>query len=237
MGLSHEETCELVRRARAGEAEALDELVRAHLWVVGFQRRRLRLSRYPDVVLDDLYQEGVLGLIEAAKSFDPMRNVKFSGFAGVYVRRFLLAWLWSNASIIRLSHHVRPNKLGKKVGRTPWGALMREEMRRCMEQARRPMPVLGDPDRYFELEAPAPAEAMAEDEARLVREAVAALPDEYRDCIEACYLDPEGRLSVAKWVRSRMLGEQAGERRHRVALHKLREMLGPRAAAFGREVD
>ncbi|MCD6454307.1 MAG: sigma-70 family RNA polymerase sigma factor, partial [Candidatus Aminicenantes bacterium] len=42
------------------------------------------------VPFEDLVEEGVLGLIEAAKRFDPNKNVKFLSYAGWWVREAIL---------------------------------------------------------------------------------------------------------------------------------------------------
>lgn len=44
---------------------------------------------------DDLFQEGIVGLAEAARRFDVTRNVKFSCYAYMYVKKYVLQFIYS----------------------------------------------------------------------------------------------------------------------------------------------
>lgn len=60
----------------------VEELVAAHLWIARVHAQLYRKRhghRAPP--LDDLIQYGALGLLEAARRFDPARGAKFSTFA------------------------------------------------------------------------------------------------------------------------------------------------------------
>lgn len=61
-------------------------LVREHAPLV--KRIALHLlARLPDsVLLDDLIQSGMIGLLEAARSFDPTQGASFATFAGIRIR-------------------------------------------------------------------------------------------------------------------------------------------------------
>jgi RNA polymerase primary sigma factor len=60
----------------------------------------------------DLIHEGSLGLIEAAKRFDPERNVKFISYAVWWVRQAIFHALSEHARVFRL-----PQKLSGQVSR------------------------------------------------------------------------------------------------------------------------
>jgi len=60
----------------------------------------------------DLIHEGSLGLIEAAKRFDPDRNVKFISYAVWWVRQAIFHALSEHARVFRL-----PQKLSGQVSR------------------------------------------------------------------------------------------------------------------------
>jgi RNA polymerase primary sigma factor len=79
-----EEERALGRRIRAGgDDSAVTELVEANLrFVVSYAKRYRRLG----VSFLDLIHQGNLGLIEAARRFDPSRNVKFITYAVWWVR-------------------------------------------------------------------------------------------------------------------------------------------------------
>lgn len=81
--LEREEERELLMRARRGDQRARDRIVMSHMrLVLAAAKRRARGS----VALDDLVQEGVLGLLEAIERFDVARDVRFSTYASYWVR-------------------------------------------------------------------------------------------------------------------------------------------------------
>jgi RNA polymerase primary sigma factor len=78
---------ELGRCIRAGDAEALRRLVEGNLrFVVSYAKRYRGLG----VPFLDLIHEGNLGLMEAARRFDPDRNVKFITYAVWWVRQAIM---------------------------------------------------------------------------------------------------------------------------------------------------
>src|SRR5436309_12634539 len=82
--LSGEDERELGRRIQTGDQEALKRLVEANLrFVVSYTKRYRGLG----LSYLDLIHEGNLGLMEAAKRFDPERNVKFISYAVWWVRQ------------------------------------------------------------------------------------------------------------------------------------------------------
>ncbi len=83
---AHEEHA-LAERARHGDEEALRHLVEGHLrFVISCARHYQGLG----VSLLDLIHEGNLGLIEAARRFDPSRGVHFVTYAVWWIRQALL---------------------------------------------------------------------------------------------------------------------------------------------------
>ncbi len=107
--LAAEEEKVLGRRIREGDQEALDSLVEANLrFVVHYAKRYRGLG----LSYMDLIHEGSLGLIEAAKRFDPERNVKFISYAVWWVRQAIFHALSEHARVFRL-----PQKLSGQVSR------------------------------------------------------------------------------------------------------------------------
>ena len=82
--LSAEEEHDLGRRIQQGDQDALRRLVEGNLrFVVSYVKRYRGLG----VPFLDLIHEGNLGLMEAARRFDPDRNVKFITYAVWWVRQ------------------------------------------------------------------------------------------------------------------------------------------------------
>jgi RNA polymerase primary sigma factor len=100
---------ELGRRIQDGDQEALKAMVEANLrFVVHYAKRYRGLG----LAYMDLIHEGNLGLMEAAKRFDPDRNVKFISYAVWWVRQAILHALSEHARVFRL-----PQKLSGQVSK------------------------------------------------------------------------------------------------------------------------
>lgn len=81
--LSREKECELSYKIQNGDEEALWELVRANLkFVVSVAKK----YRHTGVCFSDLISEGNVGLIKAARKFDPTKNVKFISYAVWWIK-------------------------------------------------------------------------------------------------------------------------------------------------------
>lgn len=85
--LSPEEEKEVYQRLKKGDKEAIKRLIEGNLRFVVKYASKFRGYGVP---FEDLVEEGVLGLIEAAKRFDPDKNVKFLSYAGWWVREAIL---------------------------------------------------------------------------------------------------------------------------------------------------
>ena len=107
--LTPDEEKELGRRIQGGDQEALREMVESNLrFVVHYAKRYRGLG----LAYLDLINEGSLGLMEAAKRFDPDRNVKFISYAVWWVRQAILHALSEHARVFRL-----PQKLSGQVSK------------------------------------------------------------------------------------------------------------------------
>lgn len=100
--LDHTREAELASRIKQGDEEALRELVESNLrFVVAFAKR----YRNPNVSFLDLIHEGNLGLIQAAKKYDPSiegHDVKFITYAVWWIRQAILHALAEHAGSFRL---------------------------------------------------------------------------------------------------------------------------------------
>jgi RNA polymerase primary sigma factor len=123
--VSPDEEKELGRRIQGGDAAALRRLVEANLRFVVAYAKRYRHSR---VSLLDLINEGNIGLIQAAKKFDPERNVKFITYAVWWIRQAILHALSEHGASFRLPqkqanvlYRLERSRqaLGRELERTP----------------------------------------------------------------------------------------------------------------------
>jgi RNA polymerase primary sigma factor len=113
--------------------DAVDELVRGNLrFVVSYAKR----FHSPEVSFLDLINEGNIGLIQAARRFDPDRGVKFITYAVWWVRQAISHALSEQWGAIRLPHkqatlHARVLRvremLTRSLGREPAVAEVAEE--------------------------------------------------------------------------------------------------------------
>lgn len=98
--LSWAEERDLALRGQAGDAHAVDTLVRSHLgFVIGIARKYRRYG----VPMNDLVQEGVIGLIRAIRKFDPSRDSRLSTYARWWIRAAIQEHVVRSWSLVKLS--------------------------------------------------------------------------------------------------------------------------------------
>lgn len=97
--LTREEELEVARRIRQGDEASVDRLAKANLRFAvdvakKYQRQGLSLA--------DLINEGNIGLMKAAKRFDPERGYKFISYAVWWIRQAILQALAEQSRAVRL---------------------------------------------------------------------------------------------------------------------------------------
>lgn len=101
--LKRDEEIELGRAIQKGDDQARNRLVQANLRLVVNIAKRYANRGLP---LQDLIQEGSMGLVRAAERFDPERGFKFSTYATWWIRQAITRALANTSRTIRLPVHV-----------------------------------------------------------------------------------------------------------------------------------
>lgn len=123
--LTRDQERDLAKRIKGGEKEALDQLVRANLrFVVSIAKQYANQG----LSLEDLINEGNIGLIKAAHRFDEERGFKFISYAVWWIRQAMLQSLAEHSRIVRLPLNRAgtlyrigkvSRQLDQELGRTP----------------------------------------------------------------------------------------------------------------------
>jgi RNA polymerase primary sigma factor len=98
--LTADEEKELGRRVQKGDREALQKLTESNLRFVIKIAKKYRKSGLPFL---DLINEGNMGLMEAARRFDPDRGVRFTSYAVWWIRQAILHYLSQASQVFRVS--------------------------------------------------------------------------------------------------------------------------------------
>src|SRR5687767_6812482 len=148
--LTADEEKQLAYRIEEGDNEARDRMVRANLRLVV---NIARAYTGKGLGLQDLIEEGNLGLLRAVEGFDPAMETRFSTYASYWIKQSIKRALVNTGKTIRIPAYMvellakwrrATNKLNDELGRPP----THEEVARFMglpkkklNTLRRPIPV------------------------------------------------------------------------------------------------
>ena len=97
--ITPEEEADLARRIRTGDYVALEKLVKANLRFVISVAKQYQNRNIP---LNDLINEGNIGLIKAAQKFDETKGFKFISYAVWWIRQSILQAINNHSKIVRI---------------------------------------------------------------------------------------------------------------------------------------
>ncbi len=142
--LSADDEKELARAIAQGDVAARDRMVRANLRLVvniarGYTGKGLNLQ--------DLIEEGNLGLLRAVEGFDPNVGTRFSTYASYWIKQSIKRALINSAKTIRIPAYMvellskwrrASTRLQEELGRTPTP----EEVARVLGLPKRKLPIV-----------------------------------------------------------------------------------------------
>ena len=142
--LSADDEMQLAAAISRGDLEARDRMVRANLRLVvniarGYTSKGLGLQ--------DLIEEGNLGLLRAVEGFDPSMGTRFSTYASYWIKQSIKRALINSAKTIRIPAYMvellskwrrATNRLIDELGRTPTP----EEVARVLGLPRKKLPII-----------------------------------------------------------------------------------------------
>lgn len=142
--LTAKEELELAARIEQGDVEARDRMVRANLRLV------VNISRGytgKGLSLQDLIEEGNLGLLRAVEGFDPTVGTRFSTYASYWIKQSIKRALINSAKTIRIPAYMvellskwrrATARLSEELGRTPTN----EEVARVLGLPKKKLPII-----------------------------------------------------------------------------------------------
>jgi len=142
--LTAQEELELATRIGQGDVLARDRMVRANLRLVvniarGYTGKGLGLQ--------DLIEEGNLGLLRAVEGFDPTVGTRFSTYASYWIKQSIKRSLINSAKTIRIPAYMvellskwrrATARLSEELGRTPTN----EEVARVLGLPKKKLPII-----------------------------------------------------------------------------------------------
>jgi len=151
--LSPDEEYDLAIAVGNGDIEARDRMVRANLRLVvniarGYTGKGLGLQ--------DLIEEGNLGLLRAVEGFDPAMGTRFSTYASYWIKQSIKRALINTAKTIRIPAYMvellskwrrASTRLAEELGRSPTP----EEVARVLGLPRKKLPIIKKAIRIYNL--------------------------------------------------------------------------------------
>lgn len=84
-----------------GNKNYLDQLVLSNMKLVISETHKIKMHN-PNLSYDDLFQEGLSGLLKAAEKFDKSKDASFATYAMWWIRAYQKRYTMDNRSLVRL---------------------------------------------------------------------------------------------------------------------------------------
>ncbi len=123
-----------MRRLRAGDREARENMIKANLrLVVSLAKKYVNRG----LSLNDLIEEGNVGLLQALERFDPAKECRFSTYATWWIRQSIRRAIVNTGKTVRIPSHMvemiskwkaASTELSQRLGRHPLMAEVADEI-------------------------------------------------------------------------------------------------------------
>lgn len=194
------------------------DLVHEHLPLVGYVVSEISHRIPSHVSRSDLVSAGMLGLAQAARSFDPERGIAFDRFASTRIRGALLDELrgrdWASRSVRARARSMTQatEDLTAKLGRTPTndevakaldvepGSVQKlvDDVHRATVLNYESLVLEGDAESFLAADTESPEEAMIARERRAyLTDAVSALPERLRRVVIGYFFEERSMQDLA----------------------------------------
>ena len=195
-----------------------DKLVREHLPLVQYVVSEIAHRVPSHVSRNDLVSAGMLGLAQAARSFDPERGIAFDRFASTRIRGALLDELrgrdWASRSVRARARGLQATQedLTNKLGRAPSPEEVAKTLDVPLEQVHKlvddvhratvlnydSLVIEGDAESFLATDDAGPEDSMLDRERKAyLTDAVGALPDRLRHVVIGYFFEERSMQEIA----------------------------------------
>ena len=103
MKLNKKQLNALVEKAQKNDVNAKQEIIESHANLIRLLAHKFD---YTSLDFEDLYQEGVCGILKAIEKFDFSKDVKFTTLAQIYIFNFISLYVRKNGRAVRVPNYI-----------------------------------------------------------------------------------------------------------------------------------